>query len=772
MASEDRFSMNRQSVFLFALFLLSSSVFSQTPASWQALGPVQFPSNYSGQINGIGRVCQLKFHTTNPQKVYAVSASGGLWISTDGTISWQRTGTDALPLTSCSAVCIDFSNDSILYLSTGDPNYYNSSYGIYKSIDAGATWFSSNSGIGNRMAVELIMDPSDNEVLIAATDDGIWKSTDAGLTWIVKKAGGSFTDMHIKPAPGTRTLYAVTFSEFWKSDDFGETWFNITSGISVPGGGSGLGMRLATSAADSNLVYAGMIKDEGTIFKSTDGGNTFQTAYHQPSQSLVGYDASGNGQGNYNFTMCADPGNPNVLFVGAHVVWRSVDGGVQWTKLTNWWQTVHTDMHHMIMNPHNPIELYNANDGGVWRSLNAGLNWSARSNGLEATEVYKAAANPLRQDMISIGTQDNGELYSINGQWRTNRGGDWGSRMTYDYQNFNMVYYHENGKRRNVNGGGEVTVGLPITASNNMRYAFTPADFNIGFAGLNDVYYSSDIGNAVPFWTQASTFNAGIRSMAVSPFNSDKLFVLTTPASFRTGSGFSSGNPNWTSVALPAGVSASGIVSCSEIDSNLIYIAAGSKVYRSDDQGLTWTNKTLNLPNINIIGIYQDPYSLNEGLYVCNTAGIWYKNAQMNFWYNYSQGLPLVAGITDFMVFDGGPQNSYLRVSTYGRGVWQTQLIGSATGLLEASEESNLVVYPNPASVEINIRYDNFKGRNPHGIEIFDETGKIVLRKSLVSLKNYALRMDITSLSTGVYFLCLRDHSGSLIGRRAFLVSR
>src|SRR6185436_3312034 len=177
--------------------------------------------------------------------------------------------------------------------------------------------------------------------------------------------------------------------------------------------------------------------------------------YHNPAQSLVGYDINGNGQGNYNFSMCSDPTNANIVYVVAHVVWKSSDGGVTWTQLTQWYANLHTDMHDIEVNPYNTSQVFNANDGGVWLSTDGGDNWLPKSDGLGATEIYHAGTSPTRKDMISIGTQDNGELYFSNTSWKTNRGGDWGSRATFDHLNNTMVYYHENGKRRNLSGGGE-----------------------------------------------------------------------------------------------------------------------------------------------------------------------------------------------------------------------------------------------------------------------------------------------------------------------------
>ena len=121
--------------------------------TWTNLGPVEFPTNVSGQVNGMGRVCQIKFHPTLPNKIYAVSASGGLYISLDTGKNWTVTpGTEHMPGNACASVCIDYTNDNILYLSTGDPNYYGDDFGIWKSTDGGATFSPSNTNIGNRMA--------------------------------------------------------------------------------------------------------------------------------------------------------------------------------------------------------------------------------------------------------------------------------------------------------------------------------------------------------------------------------------------------------------------------------------------------------------------------------------------------------------------------------------------------------------------------------------------------------------------------------------------
>src|SRR3954471_19641377 len=189
--------MKKYTYVLLLLFLFSSLLHTtaQITAKWKLTGPIKFPTNKSGQINGIGRVSQLVFHPTNSSILYAASASGGLYISRDAALNWTVLGTDNLPDMSCASVCIDYTDDKVLYLGSGDANYYSTGYGIWKTVDGGKNWKQSNASIGNRLAISILMDPKNNKTLIAATNDGIWKSTDAAVTWTLKKSGGDFKDM-------------------------------------------------------------------------------------------------------------------------------------------------------------------------------------------------------------------------------------------------------------------------------------------------------------------------------------------------------------------------------------------------------------------------------------------------------------------------------------------------------------------------------------------------------------------------------------------------
>ena len=653
---------------LLILFYCSATTQGQT--YWKDTGPVQFPTNISGQIHGIGRVTQIKFSPVHSNRMYGCSSSGGLWISNDGGLTWKVTGTDTLPALNTSAICIDYTNDNILYLSSGDPNYYYENFGIWKSLDGGSSWALANIGIGNRMALELLMSPLDHSTLIAATDDGIWKTTDGGLTWTEKKNGGQFTDMKFKTAPNSATMFACTMDQLWRSVDMGNTWVQVTNGITMPVDSVYSGCRLAVTAADSNRVYFMTNKDQGTVWKSIDGGNSFIQVYHNPAVSLTGYDQNGGGQGNYNFCFTAHPDSPDVVYTASHCIWRSADGGTTWARLTDWYDKVHTDMHYYNFDPINHNKLFNSNDGGVWYSLDCGNDWSESSDGLAATEIYHAGQSVLKTELVSIGTQDNGELMFKDSAWYCNRGGDWGSKSDFSYASAGMVYYDGTGNRRDLlTGTGETNYNLPFTADGNTLLSFTPFNSAVAFASENEVYRTRNLPADTPVWIQLTSINRNIMALATSPVDSNRLYFITNNGRFYRSTNAFATTPSFTNIALP--FTPSNRASIAPVTATVVYIAIDNKVYRGINNGSAWADITYNLPNLNHIRVVYDTYSNDESVYVAMGASVYYKNVSMTTWQNVSQGLPTVADIQDLIIFNDGTACSKLRVAYYGRGVFE-----------------------------------------------------------------------------------------------------
>lgn len=101
-------------------------------ASWQALGP--------GNVGG--RVMALAMPTGDSNTIYAGTAGGGVWKSTNAGTSWAVL-TDTMANLSIASLAIDPANVNVLYAGTGEGDFAVDSIrgaGIFKSTDAGAIW--------------------------------------------------------------------------------------------------------------------------------------------------------------------------------------------------------------------------------------------------------------------------------------------------------------------------------------------------------------------------------------------------------------------------------------------------------------------------------------------------------------------------------------------------------------------------------------------------------------------------------------------------------
>lgn len=651
-------------------------------ANWTGYNANKFPTNQSGQIHGQARIVQMKFHPSNPNKYYAVTAQGGLFTSNNQGTSWTVSpGTDAIDKHFAS-IAIDYTNDQILYLGGGDPNYYGSGAGIYKSTDGGNTFTLLGGGLpNNRIVIEILMHPTDHNTIVAATSSGIYKSTDAGTTWTLKTSTGiPFCDMKSRPSAGSLVLYACTRTnspDLYRSTDFGETWTIITSGITAPTVPNiQSGSRIAVTPADPNVVYFGMVSSGGMLFKSTDNGLNFTLMKAGGSPYLTYYTDSStdSGQGNYNFCIGVDGVDPNKIWLQSHNTWYSSNGGVTWTQLTHWASKVHTDMHQVGKSPYDNTKLYSCNDGGVWVSTDEGNNWTPKSDGIFAFEIGSNAGktSPTRRDFVNIGTQDNGELYADSTGWYTVRGGDWYANNAIDQRNnSSAVYFSENDERRIAPSGGSTTYNLPTTSWQAM--AFNRSNINLAFMGQGDIYRSTDVLSAVPTWTQISNFNKTIKSIHSCIADPNRLYVLTSDQKIYISTNALSAAPTFNLVNLPTASNNTATVTAICNNADLVYIAINNKVYSSTNGGNTWTDITYNLPSVNHRRILSEEYYGTEELvFIATSNAVYYKKAGQTTWTIYSTGLPSRRSPTEMSIFDDGSNRGLLRWTSYGRGVWQT----------------------------------------------------------------------------------------------------
>src|SRR5436305_2123202 len=139
-----------------------------------------------------GRVCRSCGVPGDPLTYYAASASGGVWKSADGGLTWKPVFDDQ-PTSSVGSIAVAASDPNVVYVGTGEANIRGNvvpGVGIFKSTDAGKTWKHvwKQAGQIGTMAVH----PKNPDVAFAAvlghafgpnSERGLYRTTDGGKTW-------------------------------------------------------------------------------------------------------------------------------------------------------------------------------------------------------------------------------------------------------------------------------------------------------------------------------------------------------------------------------------------------------------------------------------------------------------------------------------------------------------------------------------------------------------------------------------------------------------
>ena len=685
---------------------------------WTYVGP----SNGVPTNGGAGRLNFVTFDPNNTNTIYVGAPAGGLWKTTDGGQTWS-TNTDELSVIGMSDLAIDPINPQIMYLGTGDRDANDTySVGILKSTDGGQTW--NPTGLLwtitlNRTVSKILIDPTNTNVIIAATSFGIYRSLDAGNNWTLEKSG-SFKDMKFKPGDPT-TIYA-TGTGFFRSTDNGDNWTQISSGFTSNVSFSR--MALAVTPADPNYVYvlasAADYGHEG-IYRSTNSGATFTQRSSSPN--ILGWSTTGNdqgGQGWYDLTIACSPTNKDFIVTGGVNIWKSTNGGTSMQLMAHWYggggaPYVHADIHMLDFLPGSGTTIFAACDGGLFKSSNSGSSWidlsdSPNGQGLHIGQMYKLGVSnaPSNPNLTITGWQDNGTSVhnSATGAANYVLGGD-GMECIIDYVNPNIMYgeLYYGDISRSTNGGASWNnivssggSGVDEDGDWVTPYIMHPTVNTTLLVGKSTLYRSTNSGNT---WTTFNLPNLGsnITNIAYSRSNPSYIYAVSAgQISFTT-----NGGTSFTTINGPGGT-----ISYIAVDPNnpqKIYVttsgySAGSKVFVSTNSGTTWTNISHNLPNVPANCIALHPGSSNGGLYVGTDIGVFYYDTSINTYVMYSSMLPNVI-VTELEV---QVATNKIRAATYGRGLWECDLYSVPTTKPTVAFSSNRTSVCQNASVDF---YDN-----------------------------------------------------------------
>ncbi len=660
---------------------------SPATANWISLGT----NNSTGGYAGIGRINCIAFHPSNNFTYWVGTAAGGLWATSNNGSSWTclLNNTDALAVSDI-IIPTDFTTSNTIYIATGDKDHWdNRSIGVLKSTNGGSSW--SNTALtyalsDGKMVNRLLLDPANNQVIIAATTNGVYKTTNGGSTWSTQLTTTNFIDMEFKPGDFNTLYGSTTDGKIYVSSNGGANWTQTYSNSSA------YRIELAVSSNQPTWVYAVAVNSGSGllgIFKSTNSGTSYTQVFSGSPINLLGWNADGSGsggQGWYDLCLAVSPSNANTLLVGGVNTWRSTNGGTSWSIVNHWWgdgvQAVHADKHGLTYRTNG--DLFECNDGGVYSSSNNGTNWLDITNGMVISQMYKLGIAQTVSNETITGLQDNGTKLLSGGIWEDVKGGD-GMECLIDYTDVNIQYgTYVNGQiDRTMDHWSHAAQIQPSDAGSGAwvtPYIIDPNDPQILYAGYADIWKTTNRGN---IWTKISTMNNSdkIRSMAIAPSNTQVLYVASPYKIWKT----INGGTAWTEITgtLPVGTGNITSIAVKNTDASTLWITMSgynaNKVFLSVNSGTSWTNISNGLPSIPAYSIVQNKQSATEDqVYVGTELGVYFKKGTDD-WIAYNTGLPNVKLGELEIYYNANPQSSILRAATFGRGLWETPVYYACT---------------------------------------------------------------------------------------------
>lgn len=645
----------------------NKSNFALPPSNWQPVGPFTH-TNTGSWSSGQGRTSAIAIDPLDPNTIYLGSPAGGIWKSTNSGSTWTPLS-DQLPQIGISGIAIDHpvGGDLTVYIATGDKDASDTySVGILKSINGGP-WISAGlnfTGTSNQ-AGDLILHPTNNQILLCATSAGLYRTINGGTTWTVEQAG-DFSQGSVRFKPNDPTVvYATSANRFYKSTNTGDTFSNITTGLSAPG--STTRLILDVTPADNNYIYVLSISNSSTlngfngIYRSTNGGTSFAV-----TQSSI--DVLESGQGWYDLALAVSDTDKNMLFTGCLNVWTSTNGGFVVSKVNNWSSPAtpsytHADIHGLkFING----KLYCLSDGGIYVSSNNGTNFTDITAGLQISQFYKVSVSKTSASKMVGGLQDNGGHAFSGGAWKNYYGAD-GMDAAVSQSNSDLYYgFIQYGSSMYIsnNAGNAITgnVGSPNGVDGNWVTPLKGDSQGNMYSGFNGLYKL--VSGAWVLQNTNSVGSGNLEHIAIDPSNDNIIYVVNGATIYKS----TNAGVNFTS-AYSAGSNITGIAVHST-NSSIVYITTNSDAYKSTTGGTSFASIATGLPAIGKNCIVHQSRNTDNPLYVGTSLGVYYTDDTMTTWEPFDTNLPNVS-VSDLEI---NLEDAKIIAATYGRGIWQSDI--------------------------------------------------------------------------------------------------
>ncbi|MBE0461739.1 MAG: hypothetical protein IBX60_08930 [Candidatus Aminicenantes bacterium] len=700
-----------------------------------------------------GRCTDVDVPKGSKHTIYVGAATGGLWKTVNSGITWEPI-MDDVPSISIGDIAVAPSNPNIVWVGTGEANIFRASVagtGVYKSTDAGNTW--QHMGLAGTHTIARIVIHSNNPdiVYVAAPghewtyneERGVFKTTDGGNTWkkvfyINDKIGA--VDLVMDPSDNN-TLYVTMWNRIrrrwsdpmpgpgdgvFKTTDGGNTWVAKNKGLPDLKLTGRIGIDIARS--NPSVLYAfvdnhnpGRMPEKGErdpygrlwkarimkgaeVYRSDDKAETWRKV-SPDNRMMEGF------CGTYGWVfgqLRVDPNDENTVYIMGLALAKSTDGGKSFTRL--WFPGLHGDHHGLWIDPEDSNYLINVNDGGINISYDGGKTWRDFHRNLPVVQFYNVAYDMEKPFNVYGSVQDHGTYKGnvahnlpwrerprgFTTRWESVPGGE-GTHLAIDPTDSNTIYsstFYGRLQRSEFKNNRWESVSIlpkageeepPLRGQWLAPTIISPHNPWVIYHGMQYLFRSMNRGDVWERISSDLSYNnpeqqgilpfaipyACLTAVSESPFKSGLIYVGTDDGRVHV---TRNGGGSWVEITkgLPYNKHVSRIVA-SKYDEGTVYLTLNGRrdddfadyIYKSTDLGKTWVDISGNIPGGPVNVIREDPKN-KDILYVGTDLGVYVTLNGGKEWHVLANGLP-TCFVWDLIIH---PRDNTLVIATNGRGMY------------------------------------------------------------------------------------------------------